>query len=87
MDEHVVAKEKVVVIYEYECTACKEISEINHSMKAKPRRKCPLCKKMKLRRLISGGNGFQLKGGGWYADGYASKPKKARTRKTKQAKE
>lgn len=75
------------MIYEYECTACKEVSEISHSMKAKPRRKCPLCKKLKLRRLISGGSGFQLKGGGWYADGYASKPQKRKPAPKKQAEE
>ena len=34
-------------------------------MSAKPLKKCPECKKRKLKRLITGGAGFILKGDGW----------------------
>jgi predicted nucleic acid-binding Zn ribbon protein len=36
---------------------------------------CPKCTGTDIQRLITGGNGFQLKGGGWFADGYSAKSK------------
>lgn len=41
-----------------------------HKISEEPKKKCPECGG-KLERLISS-TAFQLKGGGWYKDGYAS---------------
>lgn len=58
--------------YEYICGGCAHTCEANQSINDKPKRKCPECGKMKLKRLVSGGSGFTLQGGGWGADGYSS---------------
>ena len=62
--------------YEYECTRGCHF-ETSQSIKDEPLKRCTkkLCPKgiggVKVQRLISASN-FILKGGGWYADGYAS---------------
>lgn len=62
------------MIYDYYCMACKSTMEISHSMKEKPRRKCPFCKKFKLKRTISNNkNQFILSGECWEKDGYSKK--------------
>lgn len=58
--------------YEYLCTACGHQWEEEQSITAAPLQKCPACKKNKAQRQVSGGAGFVLKGGGWYADLYSS---------------
>ena len=58
--------------YEYVCTACGHEWEAEQPISADPLKKCPACHKNKAKRQISGGLGFILKGGGWYADGYGS---------------
>ena len=58
--------------YEYLCIACGHQWEAEQSISAAPLKKCPACSKSKAKRQVSGGMGFILKGGGWYADGYAS---------------
>ena len=58
--------------YEYICTGCGNEWEAEQSITASPLKKCPSCGEAKARRQISGGTGFVLKGGGWYADGYGS---------------
>lgn len=64
--------------YEYLCTACAHRWEAEQSIKADPLTTCPACSAESAKRQVSGGGGFILKGGGWYADGYASAaPKKA----------
>ena len=59
-------------VYEYECGACHHHFEEWQKMADEPVRTCPKCKKKKVERLISM-TSFQLKGGGWYSDLYASK--------------
>ena len=59
--------------YEYVCTACQHQWEAEQSISADPLTECPQCKQSTAKRQISGGQGFILKGGGWYADGYGSK--------------
>jgi putative FmdB family regulatory protein len=58
-------------IYEYECQACGHTFEEWQKMSDKPVRVCPKCKARKVQKLISQ-TSFQLKGGGWYSDLYAS---------------
>lgn len=55
-------------IYEYECPACDKIFEVQQRMTDAPLKVCPDCSG-KVKKLISASS-FQLKGGGWYSDGY-----------------
>ena len=57
-------------VYEYECQGCKEIIEIWQSLSDDPMNKCPSCDGS-LKKIISMSS-FQLKGGGWFADGYTN---------------
>ena len=58
--------------YEYACTACGHAWEAEQSISAAPLSQCPNCHHATAKRQISGGAGFILKGGGWYADLYSS---------------
>lgn len=58
--------------YEYVCEACGHQWEAQQSIKDSPLKKCVSCGVDKAKRLVSGGTGFLLKGGGWYADLYGS---------------
>ena len=56
-------------------STCVEAAGISgrRSSPSRPLRDCPACGKASAKRQVSGGTGFLLKGGGWYADGYGSK--------------
>lgn len=56
--------------YEYKCKACGHEWEHEAKISDPPLKKCPECGKKQIQRLISGGLGFQLKGSGWFKDGY-----------------
>ncbi|MBU1404009.1 MAG: zinc ribbon domain-containing protein [Proteobacteria bacterium] len=56
-------------IYEYQCEACQDVIEAQQSLTDKPLTTCPACTGS-LKKLISRSS-FQLKGGGWYSDGYS----------------
>jgi putative FmdB family regulatory protein len=58
-------------IYEYECQSCGHRFEEWQKMSDKPVKVCPKCNARKVEKLISH-TSFQLKGGGWYSDLYAS---------------
>lgn len=58
--------------YEYVCEACGHQWETEQSIKDSPLKACVSCGASKAKRLVSGGTGFLLKGGGWYADLYSS---------------
>jgi putative FmdB family regulatory protein len=58
--------------YEYQCSACGHRLEELQPITAKPLKKCPICKKRKLQRLISGGVSFIFKGTGFYITDYRS---------------
>jgi putative FmdB family regulatory protein len=57
-------------IYEYECTSCNNTLEVIQRISEQPLCSCPECSGS-LKKLVSVSS-FQLKGGGWYADGYSS---------------
>ena len=61
------------MIYEYRCAVCKHEFEAEQKITDEPLYECPKCLVASLVRLISGGSGFVLKGGGWYKDGYSSR--------------
>jgi putative FmdB family regulatory protein len=58
-------------IYEYACQSCGHGLEVQQRMSEPPLRTCPACGKDELEKQISL-TSFQLKGGGWYKDGYGS---------------
>ena len=58
--------------YDYECDACGHRFELYQSISADPQRKCPACKKLKLRRLIGTGAAVVFKGSGFYQTDYRS---------------
>jgi putative FmdB family regulatory protein len=57
-------------VYEYECNGCQKVFEIQQRIADAPASVCPECGG-KVRKLISMSS-FQLKGGGWYTDGYSN---------------
>lgn len=59
-------------VYEFECK-CGHVFEELVPMDTESR-KCPNCGKNKAKKILSPCT-FELKGGGWYADGYASSKK------------
>ena len=62
--------------YEYICAACNHQWEAEQSITESPLKTCPHCHEQSAKRQVSGGAGFILKGGGWYADGYGTPSKK-----------
>ena len=64
-------------IYEYQCSECGEIVERLQKVGDRQLRTCPQCSG-RMQKLVSR-TSFQLKGGGWYDQGYtkgtSSKPK------------
>ena len=57
-------------VYEYECQECDKIFEVQQKIADDPLSECPECHGS-VKKLMSMSS-FQLKGGGWYADGYSS---------------
>ena len=57
-------------VYEYECKGCNKVFEVQQKFSEAPLATCPECQ-APVRKLMSM-TSFQLRGGGWYADGYSS---------------
>ena len=57
-------------VYEYECKECDRVFEVQQKMADEPLSHCPKCR-APIKKLMSMSS-FQLRGGGWYADGYSS---------------
>lgn len=62
-------------IYEYQCTHCGFLHEQIQKMSDSAKKKCPVCKKMTLKKNISQ-VAFRLKGGGWYETDFKTGNKK-----------
>jgi putative FmdB family regulatory protein len=62
-------------IYEYECGACGDRHEFIQRFSDGPKRKCPACGALRLKRLVSAA-AFHLKGSGWYVTDFRDKDKK-----------
>ena len=58
-------------IYEFTCEGCGHLAEVMQKL-SDPAPACPECGRERMARTVSR-TSFQLKGGGWYADLYASK--------------
>jgi len=63
---------KIMPTYDYVCDACGHEFEEFQYIKEEHLKKCPQCKKMKLRRLIGAGGGIVFKGSGFYQTDYRS---------------
>ena len=61
-------------IYEYECRGCGEVHEFIQKFSDSPKRKCPSCGRLRLKKLISAA-AFHLKGDGWYVTDFRDKGK------------
>ena len=58
--------------YDYECKACEHRFEVFQSITSEALRKCPVCGKPKLRRIIGPGAAIVFKGSGFYKTDYRS---------------
>jgi putative FmdB family regulatory protein len=67
-------------IYEYRCTSCGHTLEVIQKFNDKPLKKCTECSGA-LEKLISR-SAFQLRGGGWYNEGYGSQGKSSSSSST-----
>ena len=61
-------------IYEYECAGCGARHEFIQKFSEGPKRKCPSCGKLRLKKQISAA-AFHLKGDGWYVTDFRDKGK------------
>lgn len=59
-------------IYEYKCQQCDYVFEEMQEFNDEPIKKCPSCKKNKVKKLISL-SAFHLQGSGWYETDYGKK--------------
>ncbi len=73
--------------YDYVCDACDHKFELFQSITAEPEKKCPECRKRKLRRLIGAGAAIVFKGSGFYQTDYRSESYKKRAEADKPASE
>lgn len=74
--------------YDYQCDACGHEFELFQSITAPVKRKCPECKKQKLRRLFGTGAAVVFKGSGFYQTDYRSESyKKAAEKENSSSKE
>ncbi|CAK8714649.1 MAG: putative regulatory protein, FmdB family [Candidatus Electronema aureum] len=57
-------------VYEYKCSTCERVFELQQKISDPPLTICSECGST-VKKLVSA-SAFHLKGGGWYADGYSS---------------
>ncbi|TWU47778.1 FmdB family zinc ribbon protein [Rubripirellula reticaptiva] len=58
--------------YDYECDACGHAMEVFQGINDPVMKKCPECKKLKLKRLFGTGAAIVFKGSGFYQTDYRS---------------
>lgn len=73
--------------YDYVCDACEHEFELFQSITEPVKRKCPECKKSKLRRLFGTGAAVVFKGSGFYETDYRSDSYKKAAAKEKSSQE
>jgi putative FmdB family regulatory protein len=71
--------------YDYVCDACDHKFELFQSITEPVKKKCPKCKKSKLRRLFGTGAAVMFKGSGFYTTDYRSESYKKRASEEKPA--
>lgn len=72
-------------IYEYRCSACGHEEEFLQKVTDPVLTQCPACGKATFEKQLSAA-GFQLKGSGWYATDFKSKPADKKTEAKSEAK-
>jgi putative FmdB family regulatory protein len=70
--------------YDYICENCGYEFEQFQTIKARPLRKCPICKKNNLKRLIGAGSGLIFKGSGFYETDYRSEDYKKQAKQSEE---
>ena len=73
--------------YDYECDNCGHTFELFQSISEPVEKKCPECKKLKLRRLFGTGAAVVFKGSGFYQTDYRSDSYKKGAEKDKPSSE
>jgi len=73
--------------YDYRCSHCGHELELFQSISESPKRKCPECGTLKLRRVIGPGAGIIFKGSGFYQTDYRSESYKKGAEAEKKARE
>src|SRR5688572_17472789 len=68
-------------IYEYRCSSCGHQQEFLQKVSDAPLTTCTSCGKPDFSKMLTAA-GFQLKGSGWYATDFKSKPAAASTPST-----
>jgi putative FmdB family regulatory protein len=62
-----------MITYDYDCADCDGHFSVERSIRdVTNEATCPSCGSLNVKRHITGGCGFVLKGEGWAKDGYAS---------------
>jgi putative FmdB family regulatory protein len=70
--------------YDYECDACGHHLELFQRITEDPLKKCPECKKNRLRRLFGTGAAIVFKGSGFYETDYRSESYKKEAKKAEE---
>ena len=65
--------------YDYECEGCGHAFELFQAITEGVKKKCPECKKLKLRRLFGTGAAIVFKGSGFYETDYRSESYKKKS--------
>ena len=71
--------------YEYHCDGCQHHFDEFQSITERPLRKCPKCRKRKLRRIFGTGAAVLFKGAGFYQTDYRSESYKAAAKAEQEA--
>jgi len=71
--------------YDYICENCGHKFERFQSITASPLRKCPVCGRIELKRLVGSGSGLIFKGSGFYQTDYRSESYKKSKKDEKSA--
>ena len=73
--------------YDYRCGGCGHTLELFQSITESPKRKCPACGKLRLKRMIGSGAGIIFKGSGFYETDYRSESYRKDAKKEEKARE
>ncbi len=71
--------------YEYHCDACEHHFDEFQSINDPPLKRCPKCRKSKLRRIFGTGAAILFKGSGFYQTDYRSESYKAAAKAEQEA--
>lgn len=67
--------------YDYKCSGCDHAFELFQHITENPIKKCPVCKRLKAKRVIGSGSAVIFKGSGFYQTDYRSEEYKSKAKK------